>query len=76
MRTAFFCGHDFSFLTFTVNGPAGNDRLDGGPGNDTLNGGTGNDTILGGDGSDTIVWNAGDGADLMESAAVTSFAGG
>ena len=56
--------------TFTVNGNAGDDivnggtfaaglTLNGGAGNDQLTGGIGNDTLNGGDGNDTINGNAG-----------------
>ena len=38
----------------TLNGTAGNDRLDGGNGDDTLFGGAGNDFLLGGNGDDTL----------------------
>ena len=56
--------------TFTVNGNAGDDivnggtfasglTLNGGAGNDQVTGGVGNDTLNGGDGNDTINGNAG-----------------
>ncbi len=45
----------------TLNGDAGDDRLEGGSGADTLNGGADNDILIGGGGDDTI--NGGDGTD-------------
>ena len=54
----------------TLNGTAGNDRLDGGNGDDTLFGGAGNDLLLGGNGDDTLrgglgndILNGGSGSD-------------
>ncbi len=48
-------------LGSTLNGDAGDDRLEGGSGADTLNGGTGDDLLIGGGGNDAI--NGGDGTD-------------
>ncbi len=54
----------------TLNGTAGNDRLDGGNGEDTLFGGAGNDFLFGGNGDDILrgglgndILNGGNGSD-------------
>ena len=47
-------------------GGAGDDTLDGGGGADRLVGGTGNDSLTGGSGNDVYVFDADDGADLLE----------
>jgi hypothetical protein len=62
-------------IALSVDGGAGNDRIDGGNGSDTLVGGPGDDVVDGnqgadsallGDGNDTFVWDAGDGSDTVE----------
>ncbi|WP_395021980.1 beta strand repeat-containing protein, partial [Dongia sp.] len=53
----------------TLSGGGGNDTLDGGLGADTLAGGTGNDTYLVDRNDDLIIENAGEGTDLVQSAA-------
>ena len=47
-------------------GGAGNDTMDGGAGNDRLVGGTGDDSLTGGSGNDVYVFDANDGADVLE----------
>jgi Ca2+-binding RTX toxin-like protein len=51
----------------TLNGGAGNDNLNGGGGADILTGGAGNDTLNGGAATDTFIFNAGFGADRINS---------
>jgi Ca2+-binding RTX toxin-like protein len=59
----------------TVDGGAGNDRINGtdvaevligGDGNDTIDGNRGNDLGLMGAGDDTFIWDPGDGSDTIE----------
>ena len=52
-------------------GGAGNDNVDGGTGADTLAGGVGNDTYLVDDAADVIVEAAGEGTDVVQSAAAS-----
>jgi Ca2+-binding RTX toxin-like protein len=62
-------------IGLTLDGGAGNDRIDGGQGAETSIGGDGNDRIDGnrgndaafmGAGDDTFVWDPGDGSDTVE----------
>ncbi len=43
------------YVSLTLTGTSGNDRLDGQAGNDTLDGGDGVDTLIGGEGNDSII---------------------
>ncbi|MEP3475786.1 MAG: cadherin domain-containing protein, partial [Hyphomicrobiales bacterium] len=56
-----------------LKGWGGNDTLTGGTGNDTLVGGEGNDTLSGGDGSDLFIFQEGDGADIINGGAGSSW---
>lgn len=64
-----------ALIQITVDGGAGNDRLNGGDGDDVLLGGDGNDFVDGnrgddlallGAGDDTFQWDPGDGNDVIE----------
>jgi Ca2+-binding RTX toxin-like protein len=73
-------GNLAALIAITVDGGAGNDRLNGGNGADTLLGGDGNDVVFGfqgndvallGAGNDTFQWIPGDGNDKVEGQAGT-----
>lgn len=57
-----------------LSGGEGNDELYGGSGNDILTGGLHNDYLNGDSGADTYVYNAGDGIDIIDDDAPSSYA--
>ena len=56
-----------AYVSVSISGGSGNDKLIGGQGSDTLDGGDGNDTLNGGDGNDIL--NGGLGSDVISGGA-------